>query len=144
MNTIFLGIITACFVLLVIALIYFLKAIKESIKNLEDKVISSITDLEKRMDSIESSLNPTFNELPKTLSSFRNFADTLTEITNDVKEFTESMRSLGYNIKNISASIERISSISAKQISGIKAGIEAACNVLYKHYINKWSNKKSI
>lgn len=143
MNTFFLGIITACFLFFVIAVGYFLKEMKKSIKNLEDKVTSTATHLEKRMESIENSLNPVFHELPGTLSSIRNFVDGLTEIAYDVKELTESLKELGYNIKAISSSIEKITSIGVKQVSGIKAGIEAACNILSKHYINRWSKKQT-
>ncbi|MCX7965455.1 MAG: hypothetical protein N2596_02370 [Syntrophorhabdaceae bacterium] len=143
MNSIFLGIITACFLFLVIVIGYFLKEIKNSIKNLEDKVVSTMTNLEKKIDAMENSLNPTFNELPKAISSFKNFVDVATEITYDVKELTESLRDLGYNIKAISASVERITSISAKEVSGIKAGLEAAYNVLSRYYINKWGKKQT-
>lgn len=141
MNTIFLGIITLGFIFFIITVSYFLIGIKKSVKNFEDKITLTISNMERKIESIENSLNPVFDELPKTLSSIRNLADGLAVITSDVKEFTESLKELGYNIKAISSSIEKITSIGARQVSGIKAGIEAACNVLSRHYINKWGKK---
>lgn len=143
MNTIFLGVIAICFLFFVIVVWYFLNSIKRSVDNMKENFISFAMSLEKKVESIENSLNPTFDELPKTLSNVRNFVEGLTEITHDIKIFTESLSVLGYNIKAISSSIERISSISAKQVSGFKAGLEAFYNVLSRHYMNKWSKKQS-
>ncbi|HOV89883.1 MAG TPA: DUF948 domain-containing protein [Syntrophorhabdaceae bacterium] len=130
MNSIFLGIIAMAFLAASIVFIYFLLVIKKK-----------FYDLEKTVKTIEESLLPATEELPKTLMSIKNFADNMTYITEDLKELSGSLRIMADNIRNITSSIEKTTRMTSMHISGFKAGINAAFNVIKNHYFKKGDKK---
>ncbi len=130
MNSIFFGIIAMAFLATTITIIYFLLVIKKK-----------FYDLEKTVKTIEESLLPTIEELSKTLMSIKNFADNMTYITEDIKELSGSIRVMAGNIKNITSSIEKTTRMTSMHISGFKAGIDAAFNVIKNHYFKKGDKK---
>ncbi len=130
MNIIFLGIIAVAFLAVSIAIIYFIFVIKKK-----------FYDLEKTVKTIEESLLTVMEELPKTLMSIKNFSDNMTYITEDLKELSGSLRVMANNIKNITSSIEKTTRMTSMHISGFKAGIDAAFNVIKNHYFKKGDKK---
>jgi len=127
MTTLLLSIITLACVALVIVLIYVLLEVRVATRKLEQFISTS-----------ESSLKPTFDELPDTIRSIRYIAENIETVTDDVKTLSGSVRTVGKNIQLTSGYIEEIASSSSVQISGLRAGIRAGLyalvnNVLTKH-----------
>jgi len=61
----------------------------------------------------------------------------MTDITDDVKALSGSLRGMATNISNITNSIERIARVTAGEVSGIKAGFDAALSVIARHYTKR-------
>ena len=126
MTTILLSIITFACVVLVAVLIYVLLELREATRKLEHFISTS-----------ESSLKPTFDELPETIRSFRHIAENIATVTDDVKTLSGSVREVGENIRLTSGYIEKIASSSAVQVSGLRAGIRTGFNVLVNNLLTK-------
>jgi uncharacterized protein YoxC len=126
MTTLLLSIITLACVVLVIVLIYVLLELRQATQKLEQFIITS-----------ETSLKPTFDELPGTIRSIRHIAENIATVTDDVKTLSGSVREVGENIRLTSGYIEEIASSSSVQVSGLRAGIRAGFNVLVNNLLTK-------
>jgi methyl-accepting chemotaxis protein len=126
MTTLLLSIITLTCVVLVIVLIYVLLELRQATQKLEQFITTS-----------ETSLKPTFDELPGTIRSIRHFAENIATVTDDVKTLSGSVREVGENIRLTSGYIEEIASSSSVQVSGLRAGIRAGFNVLVNNLLTK-------
>ena len=126
MTTLLLSIITLACVVLVIVLIYVLLELRQATQKLEQFITTS-----------ETSLKPTFDELPGTIRSIRHIAENIATVTDDVKTLSGSVREVGANIRLTSGYIEEIASSSSVQVSGLRAGIRAGFNVLVNNLLTK-------
>jgi uncharacterized protein YoxC len=126
MTTLLLSIITLACVVLVIVLIYVLLELRQATRKLEQFITTS-----------ETSLKPTFDELPVTIRSIRHIAENIATVTDDVKTLSGSVREVGENIRLTSGYIEEIASSSSVQVSGLRAGIRAGFNVLVNNVLTK-------
>jgi uncharacterized protein YoxC len=126
MTTLLLSIITLACVVLVIVLIYVLLELRQATQKLEQFITTS-----------ETSLKPTFDELPGTIRSIRHIAENIVTVTDDVKTLSGSVREVGENIRLTSVYIEEIASSSSVQVSGLRAGIRAGFNVLVNNLLTK-------
>jgi uncharacterized protein YoxC len=126
MTTLLLSIITLACVVLVIVLIYVLLELRQATQKLEQFITTS-----------ETSLKPTFDELPVTIRSIRHIAENIATVTDDVKTLSGSVREVGENIRLTSGYIEEIASSSSVQVSGLRAGIRAGFNVLVNNLLTK-------
>jgi uncharacterized protein YoxC len=126
MTTLLLSIITLACVVLVIVLIYVLLELRQATQKLEQFITTS-----------ETSLKPTFDELPVTIRSIRHIAENIATVTDDVKTLSGSVREVGENIRLTSGYIEEIASSSSVQVSGLRAGIRAGFNVLVNNVLTK-------
>jgi uncharacterized protein YoxC len=126
MTTLLLSIITLACVVLVIVLIYVLLELRQATQKLEQFITTS-----------ETSLKPTFDELPGTIRSIRHIAENIATVTDDVKTLSGSVREVGENIRLTSGYIEEIASSSSVQVSGLRAGIRAGFNVLVNNLLTK-------
>lgn len=126
MTTILLSIITLACVVLVIVLIYVLLELRQATRKLEQFITTS-----------ETSLKPTFDELPGTIRSIRHIAENIATVTDDVQTLSGSVREVGENIRLTSGYIEEIASSSSVQVSGLRAGIRAGFNVLVNNVLTK-------
>ena len=126
MTTLLLSIITLACVVLVIVLIYVLLELRQATRKLEQFITTS-----------ETSLKPTFDELPGTIRSIRHIAENIATVTDDVKTLSGSVREVGENIRLTSGYIEEIASSSSVQVSGLRAGIRAGFNVLVNNLLTK-------
>lgn len=126
MTTLLLSIITLACVVLVIVLIYVLLELRQATRKLEQFITTS-----------ETSLKPTFDELPGTIRSIRHIAENIATVTDDVQTLSGSVREVGENIRLTSGYIEEIASSSSVQVSGLRAGIRAGFNVLVNNLLTK-------
>jgi uncharacterized protein YoxC len=126
MTTLLLSIITLACVVLVIVLIYVLLELRQATRKLEQFITTS-----------ETSLKPTFDELPGTIRSIRHIAENIATVTDDVQTLSGSVREVGENIRLTSGYIEEIASSSSVQVSGLRAGIRAGFNVLVNNVLTK-------
>jgi uncharacterized protein YoxC len=126
MTTLLISIITLACVVLVIVLIYVLLELRQATQKLEQFITTS-----------ETSLKPTFDELPGTIRSIRHIAENIATVTDDVKTLSGSVREVGENIRLTSGYIEEIASSSSVQVSGLRAGIRAGFNVLVNNLLTK-------
>jgi uncharacterized protein YoxC len=126
MTTLLLSIITLACVVLVIVLIYVLLELRQATQKLEQFITTS-----------ETSLKPTFDELPGTIRSIRHIAENIATVTDDVKTLSGSVREVGENIRLTSGYIEEVASSSSFQVSGLRAGIKAGFNVLFNNLLTK-------
>jgi uncharacterized protein YoxC len=81
----------------------------------------------------DSSLRPTIEELQRVITTMRSITDNAVDVTEDVKAISGSMRSVGENLKHVSELVEGATSSTAIEVSGLKAGIRAAKEVLLKN-----------
>ncbi|MBP1746524.1 MAG: hypothetical protein H6Q54_1139 [Deltaproteobacteria bacterium] len=126
MTTLLLSIITLACVVLVFVLIYVLLELRQATRKLEQFITTS-----------ETSLKPTFDELPGTIRSIRHIAENIATVTDDVQTLSGSVREVGENIRLTSGYIEEIASSSSVQVSGLRAGIRAGFNVLVNNLLTK-------
>lgn len=126
MTTLLLSIITLACVVLVIVLIYVLLELRQATQKMEQFITTS-----------ETSLKPTFDELPGTIRSIRHIAENIATVTDDVQTLSGSVREVGENIRLTSGYIEEIASSSSVQVSGLRAGIRAGFNVLVNNLLTK-------
>jgi uncharacterized protein YoxC len=126
MTNLLLSIITLACVVLVIVLIYVLLELRQATQKLEQFITTS-----------ETSLKPTFDELPVTIRSIRHIAENIATVTDDVQTLSGSVREVGENIRLTSGYIEEIASSSSVQVSGLRAGIRAGFNVLVNNLLTK-------
>ena len=83
--------------------------------------------------TVDSSLKPTIEELQHVIRTMRNITDNVVDVTEDVKVLSGSMRSVGENLKHVSELVEGATSSTVLEVSGLKAGVRAAKEVLLKN-----------
>jgi len=127
MTILLLGIITLACVILVVVLIYVLFELRQATRKLEHFISAT-----------ESSLLPSFDELPVTIKSIRHIAENIATVTDDIKTLSGSVREVGENIRLTSGYIEDIASSSALHVSGLRAGIRAGLTVLVNNLLTKY------
>lgn len=121
MNYIFFGLITLAFIAAVGIFILTMIELRSAARTLSEFVRTT-----------ENSLKPALDELQLTLRSMRGVTDNVTTVTDDVRMFSSSVREIGENIKNTSELIEDVISSSTVKVSGLRAGIRAALEVILK------------
>jgi uncharacterized protein YoxC len=126
MNTVLLALITVAFVVAVAVFIRVMIELSGVAKNLKEFIKST-----------EVTLNPALEELQLTLKSVRNVTDNVTQVTEDVREVSCSIRDVGRNVKQVSDLIEDVTSLTVGRVSGLKAGISTAIEVLVKNLFSR-------
>ena len=121
-----LSIIALACVVSVIILIYVILEVRTAMRRLEQYV-----------SSFESSLKPTLDELPQTITSIRRIAENIAMVTDDVKTLSGAVREVGENIRLTSGYIEEIASSSSVQASGLRAGVKAGLYTLVNNLLTK-------
>ncbi len=121
MGNVFWGIITFAVVAAVAVFVYVMIELSAAIRALKDFLRTDAT-----------SIKPTLEELQMTLKSLRNVTDDVTAVTEDVKTFSRSVRDVGESVKHVSELIEDVTSSAVIRASGLRAGINAAIEVLLK------------
>ncbi len=119
MSNVFLGLITLAFVTGVIFFIVVMLELRNTVRNLNDLI-----------RNIESRLNPAIEELQQTLRSLRNVSDNITGVTEDVRVLSGSVRKIGEDARRVSGFIEEVTSSAVVRVSGWRAGITAALQVI--------------
>ena len=126
MNTVLMALITGAFVIAVAFFVRFMIELSGATKNLKEFIKST-----------QNTLNPTLEELQLTLKSVRNVTDNVTQVTEDVREVSASIREVGRNVKHVSDLVEDVTSLTVGRVSGLKAGISTAVEVLVKNLFSR-------
>jgi len=132
MNSIFLGFITLAFIAAVGVFIYVMVELRAAAKALKEFI--------KTTECSCAPLKPTLEELHLTLKSVRDMTDNINGVAEDVRELSGSVRDVGENVKHVSDLVEDVTSSALVRVSGLKAGVNAALEVLLK---NLFSRKKT-
>ncbi|HXX81062.1 MAG TPA: DUF948 domain-containing protein [Thermodesulfovibrionales bacterium] len=122
MSNILLGLITLSCIVAVGVAIFVMIELKGAIRALREFIKTT-----------EGSLKPTLEEFQQTLRSMRNVTDNVTGVTEDVRVLSSSVRDVGENVKRVSELVEDVTSTAAIKVSGLRAGINAATDVLLKN-----------
>ena len=128
MSNILLGLITLSCIVAVVVVIFVMIELRGTLRGLREFIKTT-----------EGSLKPTLEELQQTLRSLRNVTDNVTEVTEDVRVLSSSVRDVGVNVKHVSELVEGVTSSAVIKVSGLRAGINAATEILLK---NIFSGKK--
>lgn len=89
------------------------------------------------MESIESKLVPTVDELQMTLKSVRKITDDVGVVTESVKGLSGSIRDMSENMKQVSEAASAITKTSVVEVSGVKAGVKAGFEYFIKNLLAK-------
>ena len=126
MNNLFLGLITLAVLVLTGFIVYIILELKKTISSLR------IT-----LESIQKTLIPTVEELQMTLKSIRKITDDVGAVSEEVKGLSGSVREMSENVKYASEAVSRITTNSAAQISGVRAGIKAGFGYFISNLLTK-------
>jgi uncharacterized protein YoxC len=126
MNSIFLGLITFAFLVLVGFIVHVLLELKKS-----------LISLRQSMAATDEILKSTTEELQITLRSVRKVTDDVGIVTGDAKELSGSIRQIGENVQRISSVVGMVTTTSVVQASGLKAGIKAGVGYFLKNILAK-------
>ena len=126
MSNILLGLITLSCIVAVVVVIFVMIELKGTIRALREFIKTT-----------ECSLKPTLDELQQTLRSMRNVTDNVTGVTEDVRVLSSSVRDVGENVKRVSELVEDVTSSAAIKVSGLRAGINAAMEVLLNNIFSR-------
>jgi uncharacterized protein YoxC len=126
MSNIFFGIITLSIVAAAFVFVYVMIEVRGTVKAIKEF-----------LKTTEDTLNPTLEELRKSLKSLRNVTDNTTAITEDVRTLSASVREVGKDIMHVSKLVNGAASSSFFCVTGLRAGIKAATEVLVRGILNK-------
>lgn len=142
MNSIFFTLITVAvilaavvFIIVMLELRTAIKALKGFISTTEYSVKPTLDELQMTLSSIRDvtgSANTVSRELQLTLRGIRDITDNVTIVTEDVKTLSSSVREIGVKARHVSELIEDVTVLSTSKVSGLKAGLRAAAEVLVK------------
>lgn len=142
MNSLFFTLITiavlvaaAVFILAMLELRSAIKALSRFIRTTEESVKPTLDELQMTLSSlrdITGKADTVSRELQMTLRGIRDITDNVTTVTEDVKTLSGSVREIGTKAMHVSELIEDVTLSSASKISGWRAGIRAATNVIVK------------
>lgn len=93
------------------------------------KTLSGIREL---IHITQDRLMPVIQETEMTLRSIRKVSDDVGTVTENVKNFSTAMEDVVKNVRAISSIAEEFRSGVSLRVSGVKAGLKAAINVLLK------------
>ncbi len=129
MNTILFGIITVSIVVAVIFFIIIMLEVKDTVKRLREFLANT-----------ENSLQPTLIELQSTIKNIRELTDETTAVTKGIRLFSDSIKDIGEQVRNVSINVKRMSkfldditSTAIIETSGIKAGLKAGALTFMKN-----------
>ena len=124
MSNIFLALITLAFLAAVGVFIVVMLELKTATQALREF-----------LKTTEATLKPTLEELQQSLRSMRNVTDNVTAVTEDVKTLSSSVRKVGENVQHVSELIDDVTSSTAVKVSGLRAGIRTALEVLIQNLL---------
>lgn len=126
MNQIWAGLIVIAFLVMVGFLISLIIELKKTARALREW-----------LKTTEELTRPTFEELQQSLKSIKNVSDDINTVTTDIKTFSVALKDTGQNIKTLSTLIEQVTSSTLIKVSGLRAGIRTALEVLLSNIFLK-------
>jgi uncharacterized protein YoxC len=124
MNTIFYGLITLSIIVAIGVVVAVLFELKTTLRALKEF-----------LHTTECTLKPTLEELQQNLRSMRNVTDNITKVTGDVTVISGSVRDVGEKVRLVSDLIDDVTSSAVIRVSGFRAGMRAAAEVLLKNLL---------
>lgn len=142
MNSLFFTLITvavilaaAVFIIVMLELRSAIKTLNRFISTTEDSVKPTLDELQLTLSSIRDitgKADTVSRELQLTLRGIRDITDNVTTVTEDVKTLSSSVREIGDKARHVSELIEDVTLSGVSKVSGWRAGIRAATDVLLK------------
>ncbi len=130
MNILFLGLITAAFIVAVIIFVYVMLDLRKMTRALE-----------KLAGTVENSFKPTVDEFQETLKSVRIVANAITTASEDMRNFSGALRGVGENARRLGTEIghlanfiKDINSSVAVEASSLRVGIKAGFRAFLKNF----------
>ncbi len=80
----------------------------------------------------DSSLKPTVEEFQQVIKTMKHATDNVADVSEDVKVFSGSVKSIGENLKHVSDLVESATSSTVVEVSSLRAGIRAAKDVFLR------------
>ncbi len=102
--------------------------------------VRALKDLIKTTESSCAPIKPTLEELQLTLKSVRDVTENINGVAEDVRELSSSVRDVGEKVKHVTEVVEGVTSLTAGRMSGLRAGINAAIEVLLKNLFTRKSS----
>jgi uncharacterized protein YoxC len=132
-NEIFFSMIAVAFVALVIAAIWLIV-----------KLVDAVKAARTFLDSADTVVHETADELKLSLQSLRGITDKINLISADVESFSGSIRTVGEEVQQITGSIKRIGNVfqnvgteTMASVCGLRAGIRSGLEVLVKNLFQR-------
>ena len=142
MNSLFFGLITLAVIVAALVFILVMLEFRVAAKNLtrfmkttEDSLRPAFDDLQltlRSMREVTGNVDDVSKELQLTLRSMKNITDNVTTVTDDIKALSGSIRDVGEKAKHVSMLIDELTTSGVSRVSGWRAGIRAATDVLLK------------
>ena len=129
MNTVLLGLITAAVVAAGVVFMVVMFELRTAVRALKDLI--------KTTECSCAPLKPTLEELQMTLKSVRDMTDNINGVAGDVRELSGSIKDVGEKVRHVSELVDDVTSLTVGRVSGLKAGINAAIEVLLKNLFRK-------
>jgi uncharacterized protein YoxC len=126
MNHIWLGLITIAFLVLTGFIVSFLIELK--------KTTIAVREFLKTTETV---IKPALEELQQTMKSLRNTTDKVNDIADDLQDVSHALRDTGQTIKQVSTVIGGITSATCIKVSGLRAGIRTALELLLHSFIQR-------
>lgn len=89
----------------------------------------------------EAAFNEIVADLGDTLKSIRGVSDNIKGVTEDAKTFTGSVAGASEDLKGLTASLEELTTQAAARVSGLRAGLITAVDVLLHNLLRKGGDK---
>jgi uncharacterized protein YoxC len=78
----------------------------------------------------------TLKEIDEAMMVVRAIAEDINDVTRNAKDLSSSMVDLARNVRAAGGTVEELTSNASKKFSGVRAGIKAACEVIFSNLID--------
>ncbi len=129
MNTILWSLLTLAVIAAVVVFILVMLELRTAIRGLKNLI--------KVVEDSCAPIKPTLEELELTLRSARGVTENINGVAEDVRELSGSIREVGEKVKHVTEVVEGVTSLTAGRVSGLKAGINAALEVLLRNLFTR-------
>ena len=133
MNSFYAGLITLA---ILVATVFFILVLVELRKTMKA--------LKEFLQMTENTLKPTLEEFQEYLKVTKHVTENVNTIAEDVKVFSGSVKEIGENVRGASRGmkfigdlVEEQGSIAAMKVSGLRAGIRAASQIVFENLLRK-------
>jgi len=133
MNSFYAGLITLA---ILVATVFFILVLIELRKTMKA--------LKEFLQMTENTLKPTLEELQEYLKVAKDVTENVNTVAEDVRVFSGSVREIGENVRGVSRGMKTLSDLVGEQsstvamkVSGLRAGIRAASQIVFENLLRK-------